>query len=87
MPDKMNYSPAETKLLGILRKRKAPVNSVDLCALYYEKKIPFHGQRQIIASMRGLMRKIDFNREPFRIEKSERRGPHPIEFVLKQKGE
>jgi hypothetical protein len=81
--EKINYSPAETKLLQILRKQKKPVTSIELGDLYYDKKKPFHFQRQIIASMRGLIRKVEFNKEAFRIEQSERRGPHPAEFTLK----
>lgn len=83
----MNYSPAESKLLTILRKQREPIDSVKLGDLYYSKsKKPFHAQRQIIGSMRGLIRKVEFNREPFRIEQSERRGPYPVEFVIRNKG-
>jgi hypothetical protein len=78
---KVEYSPAEERLLKIMRRRRNPVDSITLCDLFYsDEEKPWHGQNSVVNAMSSLIRKIAHNEEPFAIEKSERRGPHPVEF-------
>lgn len=83
---KVNYSPTEDRLLKIMRQRKI-IDSATLCELYHngDNARPWHAQGVINAAMRSLIIKVVYNGEPFIIEKSERRGPHPIEFRLVNK--
>lgn len=84
--DGISYSPAEEKLLKILTTRKKPVSSVELVELFYDgAERPFHAQGGINVTIRSLIRKAAHNREDFVIERSERRGPYPIEFRLVRK--
>lgn len=79
----VGYSPTEGKLLSILLKQKKPISSLRLCELLYdEEERPWHAQGGVISAMRSLCRKVEHNREDFTIERSERRGPHPIEFQV-----
>ena len=85
---KVRYSPTEERLLEILRKNKGRVfDSIQLHDLFYAKtdERSWHSQQQIMSAMRSLISKTSHNKEKFRIERSERRGPHPIEFRLVEK--
>jgi hypothetical protein len=80
---KIRYSPNEEKLLLIMRECQQPVTAIGLVDLFFDDsnvELPYHAHHQINATMRSLMRKIDYNGEKFGIMKSQRRGPHPIEF-------
>jgi hypothetical protein len=87
MPVKIRYSPTEERLLAILRKHKTPIDSDALCDIFYadDPHKPWNAQGSINAAMRSLIKKCVYNSEPFVITKSDRRGPHPIEFQLVQK--
>lgn len=82
----VNYSPAEKKLLEIMRQftnYERPIDSAKLHDLYYgEQQKPWHSQGFINSAMRSLRMKADHNGEPFMITKSKRSGPYPIEFRI-----
>lgn len=78
----MKYSDREKSILALLPKGGKRINTVELMKKKYGKNVPFHGRIIIIGTLRSLMRKVVYNKEPFRIKKSERRGPHPIEFWI-----
>lgn len=79
----INYSPNEQKVLKLLTAR--PQNSVTLCEKFYQpEKPPYYGRQIIIGLMSSLMRKTKLNKEPFKVHKSKRGGPHPISFWKEQ---
>lgn len=82
-----NYSPAEIKLLDIIRqvtKDGRPIDSATLHDMYYgdEQDKPWHGQRFVNSAMDSLRMKADHNNEPYMIVKSKRAGQKPIEFRI-----
>lgn len=84
MADKIEYSPQEEKLLKVLRARKS-ADTAELSKLIYDDDVPFHSGPAITAAMRSLMRKVSYNKEDFKIEKTPRRGPYPIAYSLRKK--
>jgi hypothetical protein len=76
---KVRYSNKERELFAFLRS-DIRRTSVDLAKLRYKGRVPYHGKANVNAVLRSLTAKVAVNREPFRIHKSKRAGPHPIEF-------
>ena len=74
------YSPTERSLLGLIPTGGRRINSAELIQLHYGRKPPFNARQAINTAMRQLMLKVSRNKEPFILAKSDRRGPHPIEY-------
>lgn len=83
---KVKYSEKERALLALLPKGGGRITSTAIAEGYYSgrRPFPFHGRIIIIGTLRSLARKVAHNREPFRIAKGPRNGPHPIEFWIEQ---
>lgn len=84
-PDK-RYSPLERKLfaqLPVSSKAKGGVTTTMLSAQLYGRAI--NGRQTVLVALTGLKEKVTRNREPFRIIKTVRRGPHPMEWWVEAK--
>lgn len=79
---KLDYSENEERLLKILRQSRKPIDTNQLVEAIYGNAPPFHANAQVISTMRTLIRKVIYNREAFTINKSERKGPHPMTFHI-----
>ena len=74
------YSEAEQKLLDLIPTNGRKITTEELTnKRYTEEEMPFNGQAIVRATLAQLMRKVDANRESFRIRKGKRRGPMPSE--------
>lgn len=79
---KVRYSPLERQAFAMLPQMKqamsSPVDSLQLAGRLFGKKI--NGRQMALGLVTSLQTKAQRNREPFRIRKSKRNGPWPIEF-------
>lgn len=82
---KVKYSDREIELFDMLPKEGKVINSKELVAFFYKKKIPINGQVIIMGTMRSLRNKMKLNKEPFAITTSDRSGPIPMSFRISQK--
>jgi len=77
------YSVLEQRLLSLLLGRREPIDTLDLIEEFYGKGSRMANPRQsVIALVNALQRKAKRNKEPFKVLKSKRDGPHPIEFWI-----
>lgn len=81
------YSVSEKRLFALLSEE--PISSETLSEKFYSKhpepgasQMPFHGRKIIIGMVTSIQRKMDVNKEPFRLVKSDPRGPYPINVWL-----
>lgn len=82
---KQSYSPKETKLLRLLSSGR-PLTSKELSDRLYENDgAPYHAQSSVTALLRSLIRKVEYNGEPFVITKSTPSGPHPLLYSKKSR--
>jgi hypothetical protein len=81
---KIKYSPRERAIFMLLPQNGKSINTHSLIDRYYKKKAPVNARMCIIGAMRSLISKVQRNREPFRIKKSDRSGPHPMEFWVEK---
>jgi hypothetical protein len=80
------YSRKELRVFKLMPNGGKRIDTCDLLAKYYEgAQAPLNGQVSINGAMRSLMEKVKRNNEPFTICKSERRGPHPMEYWIEAK--
>jgi len=83
---KIKYSPSEEKILKLIPKNGSRVSSEELLKLFYgRKQRPFFARNVIIGTLRSLARKMEKNHDPYRLHKSERKGPKPIDFWIEPK--
>ncbi len=88
---KVSYSEAERRMFDLLPVGiKNAVTVQDLLDSKQESangaEAPFrsHAMAGIRATIGNLSRKIEANEEPFRVMKSARAGPHPINFWIEK---
>lgn len=83
----VRYSDKEKAVFALLRRHgNRPVDTIKLLHSYYDgRPVPFNGQVALNGTIRSLVTKVERNKEPFRIRKSERRGPHPMEYWIEKK--
>ena len=77
--DKIGYSERERRLFRVIAGR-VRITTSDLGGKGLSES--FHARQSIVASLVGLARKMEANRETLRLCRSERRGPHPSEWWL-----
>jgi hypothetical protein len=77
------YSRAELLLFRHIPKNGSKVTTSDLASRIHGKAR--HGRVRIVSALNSLMYKTRVNREPFRIRKDARNGPHPIGIWLERK--
>lgn len=81
---KVKYSNSEQKAFNSLIAK--PRSSTDIMKLFYGKiTTPYNGRKIVIGVLASLHRKMTANREPFKLMRTERSGPHPMEFWLEGK--
>ena len=78
---KVDYSEHERALFAAVSEHRGPVSTSDLIHL----SRGFHKRQSILASLSTLGRKIEVNKERFRLRRSKQRGPHPIEWWLEKR--
>jgi hypothetical protein len=85
---KMKYSDSEQRLLNLIPTDGRQITTEQLAAKRYAKEeVPFNSRAIVNATLTQLMRKVDINRENFKIRKGKRRGPAPsLVWVEKRKG-
>jgi hypothetical protein len=63
--------------------KEHPQDTLTLVKLFYKnQERPLCVRETVMAVLVSLMRKIDANNEPFKLIKSQRRGPIPVEWHL-----
>jgi hypothetical protein len=80
---KYRYSEKEKQMFEFLSKK--PIDSATLVQAFYAKhrgNKPVNAAVALNGTMRSLMNKVEMNKEKFRIHKSDRRGPHPVEYWI-----
>lgn len=81
----VRYSKNERRAFAELPVDGTPISTVDLTKKIYGKsRKPFNARQTVLGLMVKLSQKVKKNREPFSIQRSDRRGPHPVEFWLQQ---
>jgi hypothetical protein len=81
MVQKLRYSEAEQKLLDLIPVNGRPITTEELAdKRYASEEVPFNSRAIVLATLSQLMRKVDKNKENFRIRKGKRRGPRPSEI-------
>jgi len=84
-PPVIGYSPTEREMFDLLVSL-GEVSSTDLMKKWFSKRTrPYHARGTVNAVVTGLMEKVADNGEPFIIERSERRGPHPSTIRVRWK--
>jgi len=77
----VDYSPTEKSLLALLPTGGKAISSEELVDRHYEgDDKPFNARQSIVTAMTNLIKKVEHNREPFRIVKAKRSGPYPMEY-------
>ena len=79
----VKYSPQEQRMLALLTRR--PQNTAVLREKFFAGKPPFHARPAVIAVLSNLARKVEENREPFRIKQTPRAGPLPSSFWIEKR--
>lgn len=78
-----SLSSREEQLYALLSSR--PLSSADLIKQYYGPKPPANARTIVVGRLRGIAEKLDRARDPVRLRKSPRKGPHPIEFWVEKR--
>lgn len=82
----LRYSPRERRFFALLPKDGKAINTKKLIERYYkDDELPGHPHANIIDMAGSLIEKIEKNKEPFRVKRTDRRGPHPIEFWVERR--
>jgi hypothetical protein len=82
------YSIRERSVFKLLPKDGKRISTKKLAQRFYKKNendLHQNANVVIIGVMRSLMWKMEKNKEPLRIMKSARAGPHPLEFWLEKR--
>ena len=79
---KHNYSPLERKVFEVLKEQ--PKSTVDITHEIYGRNRPTYARQSVLVALNGLADKVKLNREPFRVKKSKRKGPHPVNFWVEK---
>lgn len=77
------YSRNERRLFEFLPKDGTRISTITLGQRLARKPDgPFYARQVALSAVKSLMRKIDKNKEPFRLRATRARGPVPLEFWL-----
>jgi hypothetical protein len=82
---RMAYTPNEIELLKILKKQKGkPIETTKIVLLRYpdEDDRPKYARESVVCVLNYLIEKVKRCKEPFKILKSPRRGPHPSKYWI-----
>lgn len=78
--ERVNYSPRELEIFGLLPKNGSHINSSDIVDKYWKGKtdIPYYHRIVVMDGLRSLIRKVNHNKEDFMIKTGPSRGPHGL---------
>jgi hypothetical protein len=80
-PDKINYSPLETRILELIPEDGSKINTIELTNKVYKPgEAPLNARQTVLWSLNRLIFKSDENEEPWEIFKSKRKGSQPAYF-------
>ena len=83
----ISYSPMERKLFEILKNGDDSLNTVTITEKFYRgRDKPFHGRKIVYSTLTSLKKKVDANREAFRIQTSQRAGSEPLRYWVEARG-
>lgn len=81
----VSYSDGEARMLKILRARKTPIDTLELCKVWFNgTELPLNARSRVTSVLRTLSHKMAYNREPYRVAKTARNGPHPVFYSLQK---
>jgi hypothetical protein len=84
--NKLKYSNSEQKLLDLIPRDGTPISTEELADKRYEgEKVPFNSRGIVLATLSQLIRKVDHNKENFKIRKGRRMGPIPLEIWVEKR--
>lgn len=83
---KVKYSDLERQVFNCLPKNGKAILTTDIVVKIYPKAIdePYYAQQSVTSALRALAKKVKFNKEPFKIGRSEPRGRKPIEAWIEK---
>lgn len=90
------YSPSEKLLFELLPRNGEPIDTETLTRKFYQKRegkalrdsdIPVHGRVIVNGTLKQLIRKIERNKEPFRLIHSGRAGPNSARVWIEREAE
>lgn len=83
---KTRYSLTEASLFQVLASSKKPLSLNDLALEHYAPEpLPLNWQPIVRVTLSQLMKKMELNGEPWRIEKIKTQGEKELTYQLKRK--
>jgi hypothetical protein len=78
--DYVKYSKAEQRLFKLLVAANGePMDTNELARKFYRPSaVPLNGRTIVTGTLGKLVRKVKWNKELFRVMRSQRAGPHPL---------
>jgi hypothetical protein len=80
----VRYSEGEKRLFKLLPQNGRKVTTRDLASTLHRRVI--NGRVRVVGTLSSLMTKTQLNREPFKIKREARNGPHPVAVWIERKG-
>lgn len=80
---RVKYSKLESRAFAALSAD--PIDTKELAKRLYGGNAPYHSVGAARSTVQNLIKKIDFNQEPFRVMKSAARGPHPMDWWVERR--
>lgn len=82
----IRYSEKEQRLFDILaERRKAPELNKELIPVFFGNEQPYDALGQLNTLSRSLHRKIDYNREPFKLTRIRNPGQREVAWKLEKR--
>lgn len=83
----VRYSRSERNAFRFLPKDGTRIDTNTLTDKIYKStdRRPFNDRQVVLGVMNRLARKVQLNREPFRVQRSERQGPYPVNFWIEKR--
>ncbi len=77
------YSSSEERIFALLPLNGKSIDTSELTRRFYRgKRIPMNGRVIVTGTLRKLIEKARANKEPFKIVRTPRAGPRPIEVWI-----
>lgn len=78
---KVKYSPKEEQLIKLLPDKGVSISSAVLVEKLYGINRPYYAEESVSKMMSELIKKVNYNKENFQINKTKPAGPYPIEYA------
>lgn len=83
--NKVRYSELEKRMFDAIPKR-GRINTTDLIEIYWDRsERPRNDRVAAMGCLRSLKKKINDNREPFKLNTSRRAGPKPLDVWFEKR--